>query len=90
MRCTAVFHCQVWNSFFFFFFFSYSFFLSERLNFSFGLLRQILHFPFVRLLFFFFIGEHSIFLLLSSQGWCMWWNQRFLLLHVVGICIILK
>lgn len=55
MRCTAVFHCQVWNSFFFlFFFFSYSFFLSERLNFSFGLLRQILHFPFVRLLFFFF------------------------------------
>lgn len=90
MRCTAVFHCQVWNSFFFFFFFSYSFFLSERLNFSFGLLRQILHFPFVRLLFFFFIGERYIFLLLSFQGWCMWWNQRFLLLHVVGICIILK
>lgn len=29
MRCTAVFHCQVWNSFFFFFFF-FLFFFSFR------------------------------------------------------------
>lgn len=29
MRCTAVFHCQVWNSFFFLFFF-FLFFFSFR------------------------------------------------------------
>lgn len=90
MRCTAVFHCQVWNSFFFFFFFLFFFsfreaelqFWSFETNFAFSICTFVI--------FFFFIGEHSIFLLLSSQGWCMWWNQRFLLLHVVGICIILK